>query len=527
MEEEERRVTSRSEIVSNPFADRDNFPGVDRALGLDDVQTQHEQRGSCYGYEDRISPDQSICSHQTSASLQNSSLNMSIGARAALYEHLRHVALHGLDGGQQSPTDTSLSFERLPQDEVWERLMDGNLSITSASSPTLIDRLQAVVSISEDGEEAVEVVADSSGSDFFDSSRIWQLSTPEKNKGVHRSITTRRGPDEYEESDSGSQESGMMYLYNVALGMHADQGSVDHSTSLLSLGVDLSRISNSDVSDIRSSPDEVSFHQRNMFEDFSTQSPARRSCRIDPSFSTPSRQGIWSPEPSSMFSPSRQSVSTVRTYGEKENYMNDIGLSPIAAQAGSIAVKIGRPSRRHYPGDAFPSYSPGSGASPNELVNRMRNLRMDEPSPISRANSGHDMRTTFPTVSENCILDMEDKGESSKSASSSIGLKPRDSFQKRASSLNSTPATASVPKQHSPSSEDRRRYRTVVPSRVFMDDPENFPIQEDSFSSRSATANSTSDDDSRDSSLSRLPARSLLVSFDDAVDEYEVPLNDS
>ena len=54
------------------------------------------------------------------------------------------------------------------------------------------------------------------------------------------------------------------------------------------------------------------------------------------------------------------------------NLSSDIGLSPIAAQAGSIAVKLGRPSRRHYPGDTFPSYSPGSGASPNELVNRMR-----------------------------------------------------------------------------------------------------------------------------------------------------------
>ena len=123
---------------------------------------------------------------------------------------------------------------------------------------------------------------------------------------------------------------------------------------------------------------------------------------------------------------------------------------------------------------------------------------------------------------------MDGKGDSSKSSSSPIGLKPRDSFQKRASSLSSiSAATASVSKQQSsPSSEDRRRYRTVVPARVFMDEPENFPIQDDSFSSRSATATSTSDD-SGESSLSRLPARSLLVSFDAAVDEYEVPLNDS
>ena len=512
---------------------RDSFPGLDRAFTTS-AQQQQQHR---ILYDERISPDHSICSQQTSSSFQASSLDMSIGARAALNEHLRHVALHGLDG-QQSSADTSVSFERLPQDEVWDRILDGNLSVTSNSSPTLFERLQPVVSITEDGYEAVEVEIADESSDFFNSSKVWQLATPEKNKELRRSITTRRGMDEHDishndGSDSGSHESGMMYLYNAAVAMHEQYETSEHNASFLSLGVDLSRISNSDVSDIRSSPDETSYHhQRSIFfaEDFlphDVLTPSRRGSTRDHSFSTPSRRGILMSTEPLRVSPNRHSVSAMRGYGETENYLNlsaDIGLSPIAAQAGSIAVKLGRPSRRHHPGDAFPLFSP-SGSSPNGLVDRMQGLRMDEPSPISQANSGFDLRK-FP-VSENCILDMDDQESSSKSASSPPDLKPRDPCQRHMSSLSTISATSPA-KQHSTSgsSEDRRRYRTVVPARVFMDQPDNFPLQDDSFSARTGTASSTSDDS--DTCLSsRLPARSLLVSFDDAADEFEVPLIDS
>lgn len=533
-------VASRNPFAANDFIRRDNFPGLDGALdffgGTDNDERKmspSNQQGSFY--DDRISPDQSVCSHQTSSSLHNTSscLNMSIGARAALTEHLRYVAMHGIDG-LETPGETSVaSFERLPQDEVWDRLMDGNLSITSNSAPSLFDRLQPIVSISEHGEEAVEVLFDAndSGSDFFDSSRIWQLATPEKNKAVKRSITTKRGDEQYDESDSGSQASGMMYLYNAALAMHetSAQSNVDQSTSFLSLGVDLSRISNSDLSDMRSSPGEMFGDD---FSEVATPSRRRSPSHRDASFSTPIRRGILSPE-RSLFSPARRSGSAIRGGGgEKENTANlamDIGLSPIAAQAGSIAVKLGRPSRRHHPGEAFPSFSPSPRSSPQALVDRMQSVRlMDEPSPISQANSGFDMRNYPVTVTENCILDMDDKRESSKSSSSiHIGLKPRGKHAP-SPSLSSISAQGSLTKQQHYSSsgsseeERRRQYRTVVPARVFMDDPEDFPNHDDSFSSRSATATSTASDDSEPSPLR---SRSLLVSFNEA-DEFEVPLND-
>ncbi len=489
----------------NPFShsDRNNFPGVDRALSLDDendnrVFSSQEQRMS-------PSPDHSICSH-------SSSLNMSIGARAALNEHLQHVALHGIDG--HYALETSASFERLPQDEIWDCLLDGNLSVTSASYPSLFDRLQPVSTITEGGEEEIEIaftdVSGGSNSDYFNSSRVWQLETPERNKQIRQTIITRRGDEQYEESDSGSQASGMMYLYNVALGMH-EQPSVDHhNSSFLSLGVDLSRISNSDVSNRSSPPGEQSLYRpRDVFsDDFVPFAEAR----------TPSRRGspqrrslLSSPLEPIRFSPERQPISAIREYGEKENYLNDIGLSPIAAQAGSIAGKLGRPLRRQHPGDAFPGFSPS--ASP-----------IARTSPISHTNSGFDFRN-FPTVSENCILDMDDEKDSSQNNSShTIDLKPREQRGKCMSSLSSiSAATASLPKHSSSTSSDDHRiqYRTVVPSRVFMDEADNFPFQEDSFSSRSETVPGTSSD----SEISILQ-KSLLVSFDDAAGEYEVALLD-
>lgn len=524
-------------VLRNPFSglDRDSFPGIDRALTLDDDDDNDDKiqpNSQEQGHAERISPDHSVCSH-------SSFLNMSIGARAALNEHLRHVALHGIDGGAHQQTyslDTSESFERLPQDEVWDHLLDGNISVTTNSSPSLFDLLQPVVYISENGDEEIEIAftdvsTGGSNSDYFNSSRIWQLVTPERNKQIKRTISTRRGDEQYEESDSGSQTSGMMYLYNVALGMH-EQPSVDHhnNSSFLSLGVDLSRISNSDISDVRSSPADDSFHQqRDMFSDdilpyTNSLTPSRR---ISPRRlqSSPSRRSHFSPttEPN-LYS---QSINTVREHGGKENCFNlpaDIGLSPIAAQAGSIAGKLGRPSRRHHPCDAFPSFSPS--ASPNGLGDRVQNLRMGEPSPISQTNSGFDTRNFPVTVSENCMLDMDDRKDSSNSTSTrTIDLKPRDPSRKYASSLSSISVATSVPKPQSSSgsSEERRQYRTVVPPRVFMDEPGDFPFQDDSFSSRSDTVGSTSDS----SGISCLPGKSLLVSFDDAAGDYEVALDDT
>jgi hypothetical protein len=54
-----------------------------------------------------------------------------------------------------------------------------------------------------------------------------------------------------------------------------------------------------------------------------------------------------------------------------------------------------------------------------------------------------------------------------------------------------------------------------------MDEADNFPFQEDTFSSRSETVPGTLSD-----SETSILQKSLLVSFDDAAGEYEVALLD-
>ena len=55
-----------------------------------------------------------------------------------------------------------------------------------------------------------------------------------------------------------------------------------------------------------------------------------------------------------------------------------------------------------------------------------------------------------------------------------------------------------------------------------MDEADDFPFQDDSFSSRSETVLGTSSD-----SETSILQKSLLVSFDDAAGEYEVALNET
>jgi hypothetical protein len=197
---------------------------------------------------------------------------------------------------------------------------------------------------------------------------------------------------------------------------------------------------------------------------------------------------------------------------EKANTLNysDIALSPIAAQAGSIAVKFGHQLRLNYPCALFPDID---GLSPSLAV-KMNALRVDEPSPISHANqSGFDLRS----VGENCLLDMsscvEEMGIINKTPP---GLKPRETVARIKYGSHNSPNCAKM----SSCGIDRRQYRTVVPARVFMDEPNDFPYQDDSFSVRSKTvATSSNSSDFSGASRACLPSRSLVHSFD-AVYEF-------
>lgn len=128
--------------------DRNNFPGLDEAFLSDaiDVEATPKMGSSSKRYSSRAKEsssssssldrdpsslmlDRSVCFD--SSSLPSSSLDMSIGARAALSEHLRHIARYGLDGQQNVVLQPG---ERDGLDEEWDRLMDGNASLASWST---------------------------------------------------------------------------------------------------------------------------------------------------------------------------------------------------------------------------------------------------------------------------------------------------------------------------------------------------------------------------------------------------------
>ncbi len=204
------------ELSINPFSPRrndnthtNNYPGLDHAFLKESSSPFSPDRSSSI-----ISPP--------------SELNMSIGARAAINEHARHIAKFGLDG---SRCDYSMQNDYSPnKDDEWERLMNGT-SISQASFSTTF--------IAENARnQTLNITNCDQSSDFFNSSRVAMLATPEKNKakvdeasrlariGGVGSPNDRRAQHHrhYSESISGStdashdiDQSGMAGLFNAAM----------------------------------------------------------------------------------------------------------------------------------------------------------------------------------------------------------------------------------------------------------------------------------------------------------------------
>ena len=204
-----RRRSSRD----NPFAggDRLNFPSFERALAPPYRHRAQQAR------EDEEDVD-------NASSSPSESLDLSMDARAALCEHLRHVAKYGVDGEVTAatayrrppePHNTSVdlseagtSIDTTPLlntlDEEWENILQGNhtmpdfpdVSFQSSVLPTF-SRLQ-VLNTASNGEDIEVAVMEmthiepSEEEDYFNSSKVWQLMTPEKNRTGRQQAVTER-----------------------------------------------------------------------------------------------------------------------------------------------------------------------------------------------------------------------------------------------------------------------------------------------------------------------------------------------
>jgi hypothetical protein len=459
-----------------PELDRNNFPGLDPVL-----KSLHDETPAA---------NRSVCSSHN-ASL----MDMSIGARASMTEHLRHIAKFGLDGGAPDEQQQQLH----PSDEEWNQLLDGS----EASWANGIDDSFANMAsnlIVQDELDSIEVIADVS-IDFFNSSRIYQLSTPEKNKNVIRAVTTRStDASPFEESESGSanesEGSAMMHMFKAALNLNVSAVVADdRESSFVSFsGVDVSRISgglNDSFGDPRRSPDQ----SVDCFHPFDVATPSRTG-RRDFSFSTPGRSEHNQLLPSLRMSPpsSLFAASPAKPSSHSGDNVNGWCLSPIAATAGRLAGKALRRDVVKSP-DQFPDMSDEGGGV---ILGDMDDLQGASPIPI----------TNLSGFQINSLLHLDDSILSEDKLCQSRNTKDSGGGSSRGYRAGNS---GSVKPHHTPL--DRRLFRTVVPHRVFMDEPSDFPEQaDDSFSIPSKNTSNTSSDESN----TRFRSTSLLQSFDDA-----------
>jgi hypothetical protein len=254
------------------------------------------------------------------------SVVLSISARAALNEHNRYVARYGMDDSFQahgSPPQHVETESSAPLDLDWERLLLNTINVnlsglsslpsTHSASNNLetdiritsnVDQLENTVL--SHGVEGIEVVrSDLSVSDYFDTSRISELRTPERLHAMDMPGTgvTVRGALNHDDpfdndgsriSDSSSNVSlkrMQQLFFSAGLPMPDTSSSPTSSphtaeNSLLLTNADLSRISadgsdfNVDVS-VSYNPSLNSSVKRDLLIEDTGQSKSRHATEMD------------------------------------------------------------------------------------------------------------------------------------------------------------------------------------------------------------------------------------------------------
>lgn len=406
------RFPSSEERPHNPFKEkqRDNFPCLDSVFQMKNHSIEIE----------------STCSQGSSF------LNISIGARAALAEHMRHVAKYGIDGEEDENGDDDCEREEAielhlverknPLDDQWDYLLSDEHSDNVNGSFAQIDCIEtSAVDTSFAGLTDI-----SNSADYFNSSRVKLLVTPERNKNKSGMVITREDAmnpfdDEEEDDDDFSPTNNFAVPPEVL-----DQEQQEEFPRVFSFnslnGVDISRISNANSFHDQGnfSPEEDTFS--NIMEDI----PHSSSLIHDSSFysSTPLRH----PPPSCDTTPrplSKQGKLPRSTRKGKENA--DSWASPSAILHGSASPLVQRDSNQR-----------GLEQLPNDFLQALDDIQKEEqPSPIL----------------------------------------PRK--QTKRNLFGGQSSTTAPP----PSLTGRKLYRTVVPRRVFLDSAsEDFLEKDDSFS---------------------------------------------
>lgn len=566
---ERRPPTSHSRIRKrNPFSERqrNNFPDINDIFKSTTASSANSDGDN--GFHDHptnIFDDYEEECCQFSDIEGSSVLNMSIGARAALNEHARHVAKFGIDGETNVETETnnndnnnsnsndgrnSETCTNASLDNQWERILDlsrvdssfgGSVSEGILSPPNAMalhlhfDNCSAMKSRYEESSSS-EVMTDVSH-DFFNSSRVNLLITPERNKNRRTEMVMTRdtvGDDDTPPDGQSGLSFGEFGGEPEAFGYHNENDAGDDfiessynqergrndsdlQGSSFNIG-DISRISNNTVSDANHSPG-ASFHNyhgqdtsidfrddKNNHNDvyaLTTILGAGSTSRIlnDSSFSAVPTASAVAPISSSSNGKQRprsgSSVTGISHFEEKlmptesTSPEKSVHSSSTFQSAVSTFIAEARTFATQVASDVEKSIE-GMESLSATFLRGMEIGQTDAPSPISQVLSSP---STAP-------LDESTNKQHINSSSSRID---KNALDKTGSSIASSAAGDAIQTHLT----GRKRYRTVVPRRVYLDSPtQQFNEEQDSFIAVQSNPETTRTD------------RSLLESFEEAATNY-------
>lgn len=491
----------------NPFYERqrNNFPDFDNAF-------KSTSSSSLVDNDKSIDDENGF---DNFSDVEGSSiLNMSIGGRAALNEHARHVEKFGIDG-ENNLEGNSDSDERYPRsdtnlflDNQWETFLDSSRvdcngkdsiagEITTLNSTTNSNFGILYSSGERFGyDESIEVMTDVSH-DYFNSSRVNLLTTPERNKNRRVEVMTRNGEDTgddqvgqgswFESDDSYcNDEDDHATHFNQSGQSHQEGYDFDLQGSSFNMG-DISRISNA-VSDINRTPDTSRISDENHAAThtiFRTISPPWKA--TDSSFSSipaiRETEPLLSSDSNDLlefhFNPSANNrrgniqKENVPLLGSKENVLPDKSDSSTSSIQSTVSnfMTEARSMAKQMVSDVEQSIG-AFESLPGDFLRSMDISRVDPPSPILQD-------TSTPSTSRQEGIKLRNGEKSLSVGSSSIGT-----VSKVHNTSSSSSSAAGDAMQTNLTG--RKRYRTVVPRRVYLDSlAQHSNEEQDSFAARS------------------------------------------
>jgi hypothetical protein len=412
-----------------------------------------------------------------SSPASTNSLNLSIGARAALQDHLRHVAQYGLDSSQE----VTVAKELLPdtynlQDQQWERILEGTMSNASFLNETYSSVAHADLVLLNSTEQGDDSIVNKSY-DYFNSSRVRLLLTPERNKKFQQPTIKAR-----DESSSSSEEDSFADLdesFGDTSHVSVQRQQEEKESSFASMSSPAEAFhSNSTLEGSELSRIEKSFTDYDAQSTFSTELALSRSGRSGYNFTPPRQTRQFQSSPHFSPSPLKQSTpSCTKENDERDMQFNSLTLSPISSRRSNAELN----SQNHF-GQLLMKERVGNGLleadSPTRLFNSGLNYRDNEDSTPRKRSSSAKHR-----ISSSRMSFVSDPKRWPVTVQGSDAYEHASSTKHISSSASQSASVSAS--RISLAANDRRWFRTVVPHRVFMDQTmSDFTEALDSFSAK-------------------------------------------